>query len=321
MSSRLIITFLAFALKSTLSFAGESPAALIKLGDGKYYSSTAIVVDKSKRKLTVWSKLQNEIHQIAEFPSDLGKNEGDKISRGDYKTPEGVYFLEKLLEGPGLSFTEYGVRAFTTNYPNLFDKRDGKTGDGIWLHAIPDTVSLERGSRGCVVVRNDAILEISKFVKLGSTPIIIADSVSLLNDQEKQRFSSSVESTISAWKAAWESKNIDNYIAYYDENFEALGMTKDKWRQYKLNLNEKYQKISVNFSEPVIYRHGNKIVVRALQRYDSDRHQDFGEKIIYMVERGNNELKIVGEEWAPIQNSEALQATLLNLKQTASANN
>ncbi len=317
-----LLSLVAMAPSSVFSFAqaGELPAALVQLGDGQYFSKTALIVDKSKRLLTVWSKTTGGIAKVTEYPSDLGRKEGPKVSSGDYKTPEGIYFLMNMMEGSNLDFSQYGKKAFTTNYPNLFDQMEGKTGNGIWLHAVPDTVSLQRGSRGCVVLRNDAIADISQYIKLGATPIIILDSMAMVPEETSKTTSQALHKIFEDWRVAWESKNLDKYIEYYDEGFKSLGMTKNKWRAYKDNLNQKYQKIAVHFSEPVIYRSKGKVVIRALQGYNSDQHTDFGEKILYLVEKADNQFKIVGEEWAAVENAEGLQATLQTTRASAAAN-
>lgn len=314
-----LISILSLIVLSPWSRAADFvPVSLVKLGDGPYFSSTAITVDKSQRKLIVWEMVNGEYEKRAEFPSDLGKMDGPKIARGDKRTPEGVYFLEKVLEGPALNFQEYGVRAFTTNYPNLFDRRDGKTGDGIWLHAIPDQVSLERGSRGCVVVRNDAILSLSKFIRVGQTPIIISDNIKMAPSEKIKSRANMVSAFIESWRQAWANKNIESYISHYDDAFESLKMDRKQWMLFKQGLNEKYQSINVTLSQPVVLEYNGRIIVKTLQQYKSDLKEDFGEKVLYLEHKGDS-LKIVAEEWAPVESKEAYQA-MIPTRTTATPN-
>lgn len=301
------------AALSTNAYAEQIPSVLLRLGEGQHLSDTAFVVDKSQRKLTVWKSNGTSITKQAEYPSDLGKFAGPKIQRGDKRTPEGVYFLLDKLEGPGLNFKEYGVRAFTTDYPNLFDRRDGKTGDGIWLHAIPDEVGLDRGSRGCVVVRNEHILQLSPFVKLGQTPVIVLDTVEYVNESTSQKISREVEEFVEIWRRSWESEDIATYISFYDESFESNRMNKARWERYKKGLNERYQKISVSFSKPVAFEHKGQIILRTLQKYQSDAVQDFGEKTLFII-RKDGKLKIVAEDWKPVAQTEALLALVSSSK-------
>lgn len=310
---------LSLSVSTTTVWAGDIPSVLLRLGDGQHLSDTAIVVDKSRRLLTVWKAEGDRIAKQAEYPSDLGKFAGPKIKRGDKRTPEGVYFLLERLEGPGLNFREYGVRAFTTDYPNLFDRRAGKTGDGIWLHAIPDEVGLERGSRGCVVVRNEHILDLTQFVRLKQTPIVVLDQVDYIPQSEAQKTARGIEDFVETWRKSWESEDIDTYMSFYDESFQSNRMNKDQWRRYKQGLNSRYEQILVSFSKPVAFEHKGQIILRALQRYKSDALEDFGEKTLYMT-RTPQGLKIVAEEWIPMPATEALLALVGSSKTVQNRN-
>ena len=273
------------------------PAGLVSIPAGSnYYSPYAFVVDKKARTLSVWQQIGSELKQVAFFPADLGKREGDKRAENDHKTPEGIYFLQERLEGNSLDFKQYGKRAFTTDYPNYFDRVDGKTGSGIWLHAVPDNVPLTRGSRGCVVVRNDVILDLTQYVKLGRTPILIQNQAETLNGAEREKRTADLTQWLESWRAAWASKDIDAYIAFYDDAFKSLNMNKEEWKAYKARLNAQYKTIGVKLSKPAIYADRDRAVIRFLQQYSSDTHSDFGEKTLFLRKRDGG-YRIVGEAW------------------------
>lgn len=283
--------------------AEKVPTGVIQLGNGSFYNPYAIVVDKAARTLTVWKQRDDStLEKIIEYPSDIGKLNGNKSKLGDHRTPEGIYFIQKMFEGPGLPFDKYGKRAFTLDYPNLFDQRAGKTGSGIWLHAIPDTETLERGSRGCVVVRNEAILDLSKYITIGDkTPVLIYDQVRYQTQEDKKKFNGDVELILSKWLEAWKTENIDEYMKFYSEKFFSLKMNFEKWRQYKTELATKYEQIQVSLYSPIVLEHTGGYIVRALQAYRSSQHEDFGEKVLYL-EKTENGLKIVAEQWSPLPN-------------------
>lgn len=282
---------------SSASYADKVPAALVSLGAGSsYYSSHAFVVDKKARTITVWMQDAGGYRQVAQHPADLGKNDGDKKSQGDHRTPEGAYFLLERLEGPSLDFSQYGKRAFTTDYPNFFDRRDGKTGNGIWLHAVPDQTPLTRGSRGCVVVRNDVILDLTQYVRLNKTPILIEKEIEMVPVTTLKKEAEELAQTVEAWRAAWGTKDLERYISFYGPDFKAMNMNREQWKRYKAGLNEKYQQLNIKLSRPVILRYKDRIVARFLQEYQSDQHADFGEKILFLRQTAEG-LKIIGEEW------------------------
>ncbi len=285
------------------------PSALVHFFTSQYYSPYVFLVDKKARELSVWEMQSDSLKKVANYPADLGKNDGEKRTNGDKKTPSGIYFLEKKLEGNGLDHKLYGDRAFTTNYPNFFDRLEGKGGSGIWFHAVPDSVPLTRGSRGCVVVRNEVIKEVTQYVKLSRTPLIIQDELELSSPEDMKKLSASATKMIDEWRSAWQNKNIDEYIAFYDNDFSSQGMNVKKWKSFKTGLNQTYKEIKVSLSRPMIFAYKNYAIARFLQSYRSDQHEDFGEKLIYLVKRGDS-YKILGEEWQ-IENDELAKSEVI----------
>lgn len=281
--------------------AGTFPHALLSLtSETGAFSQFALLVDKSTRTLTVWRNENDKPKLVGAWPADIGRKGGDKSSEGDFRTPEGIYFFQTKMDGAKVNFAEYGVRIFTLDYPNYFDKLDKKTGSGIWLHAIPDSKSLLRGSRGCVVVRNKVIEELAQYIDLKKTPIVVINKVDYLtesqwNDQRKV-FSQWLED----WRTTWMGKDFDKYMALYSDRFIGNGMTKDQWRAYKKNLGDNYKFIEVNLKDVQIFNHGTKIVVRFLQDYKSDKKKDYGAKILYAMKNGDK-YEIVGETWMPMR--------------------
>ena len=73
----------------------------------------------------------------------------------------------------------YGRGAFPINYPNEWDKRNGRSGFGIWLHGTPsDTYSRPpRASDGCVVLANPDMDRVGATLQVGITPVIISNTV------------------------------------------------------------------------------------------------------------------------------------------------
>jgi lipoprotein-anchoring transpeptidase ErfK/SrfK len=72
--------------------------------------------------------------------------------------------------------TFYGSGAFPLNYPNEWDKHQGRSGSGIWLHGTPsDTFARPpRASDGCVVLTNQDLDLVAKNLQVGLTPVIIS---------------------------------------------------------------------------------------------------------------------------------------------------
>lgn len=310
-----LIAFLSLTAKATLPNLETDPIAVLPQpglvpdgvlipGDGTYFSEYTFVADKSRRTLTVWKSENNQLKMVKALPIDMGKKPGDKLVSGDLKTPEGIYFFQKELRDDQLNFQEYGQMAFTMNYPNFYDRRDKKTGHGIWLHAIPDSKSLHRGSRGCLVVRNNVITELKKYVTLEKTPILVFNEVHYITPDEAKKKRQTIVDKIKNWKASWTGKNIEQYMQYYSSNFKSLSMDKERWYHYKKNLNKKYSFIKVQIDKLVAFKNKDHLMVQFLQRYESDTNQDFGQKTLFFKqnpEQPKAQYKIIGETWEAVK--------------------
>lgn len=293
------------------------PAGLISLSSEQRFSPYTFVVDKSKRTLTVY-EWQNALPQaVAEYPADIGKKAGDKTKENDHRTPVGIYFLQREMTQPEIPFDLYGSLAFSMDYPNIFDKRDAKTGYGIWLHAVPDSVPLTRGSRGCVVVRNDVIKGLKKLVKLQQTPILIFDSVNYLSKEEYQQQKQLFLAEFENWRRAWESQDVETYIKYYADTFRNDEMNYQQWYRHKKRLKSLYSYIKVQLAEPIILRNKDQVVIRTIQRYESNLHKDYGEKTIHAKYSPENGFQIIREAWRPLQDPLAAKSAEVQIPNTS----
>ncbi len=99
------------------------PKQILNLSSDSRVATNALLADKSKRQLSLIDaeSLTNGLIK-EQYAIDIGKNNGDKKKRDDHRTPEGIYILLEKKTPPEIPFDTYGSMAFTTNYPNYFDK-------------------------------------------------------------------------------------------------------------------------------------------------------------------------------------------------------
>ena len=131
----------------------------------------AIVVDTQKSRLYLYKNDNGRPRFVADYYISHGKLGGDKTREGDNRTPTGVYHVTSHLSPEKLG-DFYGSGAFPINYPNEWDKRQGRGGHGIWLHGTPsDTYSRPpKASEGCVVLSNVDLDSLSKNLPIGRKP-------------------------------------------------------------------------------------------------------------------------------------------------------
>ena len=136
-----------------------------------------IVVRKKERKMYLYRN--GKVQSI--FPVSLGKNPvGDKLQKGDNRTPEGTFWIHRKLCSP-----KY-YRSLCISYPRPEDieaaKRRGvDPGGSITIHAQPvwnadghgDSYTLAHNwTQGCVAVTNSAMKELWYAVREG-VPVTI----------------------------------------------------------------------------------------------------------------------------------------------------
>lgn len=106
------------------------------------------------------------------------------------KTPIGTYFIDKRIDGQLLP-DRYGDAAYALNYPNAWDKMNGKTGYGIWLHGTTKELynRAPKATEGCIALANDDLKILDQYIT-ENTPVIIGNPVrwsrkkSMYNDAE-----------------------------------------------------------------------------------------------------------------------------------------
>ncbi|HOK57111.1 MAG TPA: L,D-transpeptidase family protein [bacterium] len=253
-----------------------------------------INVSKNEQKLYIVSFDGYTFKEIKEFKCTTGTEKGDKEKKGDKRTPEGTYLLTSKIEPPNLP-SKYGIAAFPLNYPNPIDLRLNKDGNGIWFHATP----IERppyNSEGCIVVNDGDMKQIMPYIKTGETFICISQD-KLFN---KFEYIKEIKETVERWKNAWESKNIEEYIKFYDDEFLTGGKNKKEWRLYKERINKGKKYISIELSDLQILPYGEKkfglmAISFFKQNYTSDNFSSKTRKILYLVKRNGN-WKIICEQ-------------------------
>jgi L,D-peptidoglycan transpeptidase YkuD (ErfK/YbiS/YcfS/YnhG family) len=157
------------------------PANSIPKGFGFLAASTEYfaVVDASTSRMYVFKNTATpeqpaQLNLVHDFYVSVGQKGIFKKEEGDGRTPVGVYFTQKKLDEKRLPDL-YGAGAITLNYPNLYDRHQGRTGSGIWVHGAPSAQysRLPEASDGCLVLSNDTMKALLDLDQTKGIPIFI----------------------------------------------------------------------------------------------------------------------------------------------------
>ena len=118
-----------------------------------------------------------------------------------------------------------------------------------------------------------------------------------LDDFEIIQFRDFVET----WRTAWQNQDVDNYMNYYDKTFQNDQMNFKKWYSHKRSLKSLYSFIKVQLGSPIIFQNKDQVVIRVLQKYQSNLHTDYGQKTIHARFSPEFGFKIIREDWIPIE--------------------
>jgi murein L,D-transpeptidase YafK len=194
----------------------------------------ALAVDVDKSRLYVLENQEGRLVRIADFYATVGKAGGGKAREGDMRTPLGAYTLLGAISPTKLADL-YGAGAFPLDYPNTWDRMQGRNGFGIWLHGVPsDTYArAPRSSDGCVVVSNPDLKLIEKFIAPGLTSFIIAQSIEWVDKDAAAKQSQSLLTAIERWRGDWQALDAPRYLQHYAPGFVSDTQRLPEWRAQK----------------------------------------------------------------------------------------
>ena len=271
------------------------PAYLLNLDDSYRH---ALVVDASRSRLYVYENRAGLPVRVADFYVTIGKAGAGKQKEGDNRTPIGIYSVSGF-KSPRELTDFYGSGAFTLSYPNEWDTRQGRNGHGIWIHGSPsDTYSrTPRASEGCVVLANDDLTRLGKFIQTGKTPVIIAEQVEWVAYDALGERRNNLSNALDQWRKDWESRDTNKYLSHYSASFrtgtqdiQSFGTSKQK-----VNAGKTWIKVGLSQVSLMLYpERPDFALVSFVQEYQSNNLNDRTVKRQFWS-RENGRWKIIHE--------------------------
>lgn len=208
--------------------AGMLPRQVLQLRDDQKH---VLLVDAGRSRLYVYEHHAGQLKLVTDYYVSQGKSGVNKLKTGDQKTPVGVYYITSHLAGSRLP-DFYGSGALPINYPNEWDKLNGRSGSGIWLHGTPSD-SFSRpplSSDGCVVLTNPDLYKLANSVEIGKTPVVISESIDFVNKAKWENDRNIAIRLVDGWRRDVESLNPSRVAAQYSRQFKSdQGEDVDMW--------------------------------------------------------------------------------------------
>lgn len=222
------------------------PKSVLQVGDDQ---KNVLVVDTTRSRMYVYENQDGDLKYMTDYYISQGRLGANKTKSGDQRTPIGVYYVNNRIPGPKLP-DFYGTGALPLSYPNEWDKRNGRSGYGIWLHGTPsDNFSRPPlSSDGCVVLANPDLQSLYSTAEVGKTVVVISQNVQFVNKDSLAKERDAASSMLEQWGQSLENADADKVLSYYSPEFRsAQGENLATWfgRQQKSLNGARYTSVKL----------------------------------------------------------------------------
>jgi len=227
-----ILVPLALLLTASALWADPVPAWLVRLPEA---TPTVFVADTSASALYRFDRTASGVENVRQDYMSIGQAGIGKERAGDRRTPLGIYFVTEQLDTSRLH-EKYGVTAFPLDYPNAWDRRLGRTGDGIWVHGVDSRggVRPPLDTDGCIALANDRLQELEQDFEPNITPVLIGVELAWTEAQELAEIRNALEGAVADWAESLRKGDLFTWLELYDETFEHWGMNKAQWSAFSV---------------------------------------------------------------------------------------
>jgi murein L,D-transpeptidase YafK len=265
----------------------------------------AVVVDAGRSRIYLYRNDDGVPHYVLDYYATIGRLGFDKVREGDQRTPLGVYFVtghmprEQLDRTMGARAELYGVGAWPLSYPNDWDRQQGRTGGGIWLHGVPyDTYSrAPNASNGCVALSNSDLEALGAYLGPG-TPVVITPRIEWIATSEWQARRDAAQAELEKWRRDWESLDTPRYLNHYGDDFRVGNTDINSWKAQKQAVNAGKQWAKIKLDDISLFAYptgkGNMLMANFQQDYQSSNLSNRMQKRLYF-HHASDSWKIVYE--------------------------
>ncbi|ODS22607.1 hypothetical protein AB835_13280 [Candidatus Endobugula sertula] len=252
------------------------PASLVDVAQLYRY---AMISELTTGTLYVYERRNNGRFLLVDTMAlSIGKEGYGKSVEGDNKTPVGVYRITSHLTPDQLD-DFYGYAAYPVNYPNAWDRLNGRTGYGIWLHAEPMGLKEKNrpllDSNGCIILSNNDIDKVKQYIDVGYTYIIMTPKVKMVPVSQIKKLRETIYKKLDEWQVAWETLQPQPYLSFYSKDFFNLEKNWSQWVSYKTRIHKLKKFIDISVSEVGIYAYSGERDIMWVEFYQSYRSSNF----------------------------------------------
>jgi len=235
-------------LASAVSMADdELPASLVRIPESV---NTVFVAETSTAKFHRFVRSGKGLVRAGSFYMSIGRKGAGKSRSGDKRTPLGVYFTTEQLDTSQLH-EKYGVTAFPLDYPNAWDQRAGRNGDGIWIHGVYPGRGRrpERDTDGCIALPNETLAVLAAEFEDNVTPVLVTRKISWRKATDNDALQGELENRVAEWATSKQNGDLYTLLSLYDDDFGRWGMDKAAWSSFNLQTAHRHVVDEITISD------------------------------------------------------------------------
>jgi len=164
------------------------------------------------------------------------------------------------------------------------------------MHGYPEGVDRRppQDTRGCFALPNDRLLEMTRYVHLKQSLVVVGEQFIFDRDEQKTDLRDSVKAALDDWQQDWSSLDNDAYLSHYHDGFRSGKYNLNSWKRYKKRVNGSKSFIEVSLSEinlihdPSRWPEGEVVVAEFDQKYRSNNYQDLTRKRVYLARQADD---------------------------------
>jgi murein L,D-transpeptidase YafK len=230
----------------------------------------------------------------------IGTNGVGKVRAWDRRTPLGIYFIDERLDTTRMH-EKYGPVAFVLDYPNTWDRKRRRGGDGIWIHGVApgDVRRPPLDTDGCIALPNDEILALEPNLVPNETPVLIARSMRWTNPDQVEADRSSLSGALDTWVQSFQAGDLHRHLSLYAEDFSYRGMTREEWSAFRTQSLQRAPPREVRIDEVFLLADPDEdglYLARFRQAVVYDARTIETTKRLYWRRSEDGDLKIVAED-------------------------
>ena len=273
------------------------PLPLIHVPDSV---NTVFVAETSTAEFHRFDRGDDRFFLRSSHYMSIGQAGDGKTVSGDRRTPLGVYFVTEQLDTTRLH-RKYGATAFPLDYPNAWDLRKARSGDGIWVHGADESDGRrpERDTDGCIALENGDLLMLAPEFRDNVTPVVVTRELVWGDAAQNDGLRTELQQAVAAWAASMEKSDLHAFLSSYDSGFRRWGMNYDEWLSFSLQTLDLPAITTAAISDLLLlaYPEEDGVYLSRFQlRLVAGDRETVSRKRLYWRRNDSGDLKIIAED-------------------------